>query len=106
MQISTLKLGLVSACLALAFCPFMVSVPPNELLKKMYENQSDTVETSSDGINWKESLAQLKGKEGENVVSLGNVKTKFIRLQLNEDLAKDSDEVPWSMRKLKVFGQN
>ena len=65
-----------------------------------------TIETSSDGTNWKESLAQLKGKEGENVVSLGNVKTKFLRLKLNEDLAQDSDEVPWSMRQLKVFGQN
>jgi len=65
-----------------------------------------TVETSSDGTNWKESLEQLKGKEGENVVSLGNVKTKFLRLKLNEDLAQDSDEVPWSMRQLKVFGQN
>ncbi len=64
------------------------------------------VETSSDGTHWQEALTEMKGREGENVISFTNAKTKFLRLKLNEDLDKDSEDIPWSMRQLKLFGQN
>ncbi|MFN8346971.1 MAG: c-type cytochrome [Spirosomataceae bacterium] len=64
------------------------------------------IETSADGITWKEAIAEMKGTEGENTIALPMAKTKFLRLKLNEDLAKDSEDIPWSMRQLKLFGQN
>ena len=64
------------------------------------------VETSSDGTHWQEAMTEMKGREGENIISFTNAKTRFLRLKLNEDLATDSEDIPWSMRQLKVFGQN
>lgn len=63
------------------------------------------VEASSDGKNWHEVLAQRKGVEGDNIVLLNGVKARYLKLQLNEGLASDTDEIPWSMRQLKVFAQ-
>jgi mono/diheme cytochrome c family protein len=65
-----------------------------------------SVETSSDGKNWQETYAEIKGTDGENAISFANTKAKFLRLKLNDDLAKDSEDIPWSMRQLKIFVQN
>ncbi|TBH76274.1 c-type cytochrome [Aquirufa nivalisilvae] len=62
------------------------------------------VETSLDGKNWQTTLANVKGNEGENVLLLDQVKTKFIRMKLNEGLSNEKDETPWVMRQLKVYG--
>lgn len=64
------------------------------------------VETSSDGTHWQEAMAEMKGREGENVITFANTKTRFLRLKLNEELAKDREDIPWSMRQLKIFVQN
>ncbi|MDB5240626.1 MAG: sorbosone dehydrogenase [Spirosoma sp.] len=63
------------------------------------------IEASSDGKSWREVLPQTKGVEGDNVISLNGSKAKFLRMRLLESLADDSDEIPWSMRQLKVFAQ-
>jgi mono/diheme cytochrome c family protein len=62
------------------------------------------VETSTDGINWNTHVANWKGKEGDNIVSFDQVKTKFVRLKLGEGLTKEADEIPWSMRQVKIYG--
>lgn len=62
------------------------------------------VETSLDGKTWQEVIASQKGAAGENIVSLNAPKAKYLRLKLNEGL--ETDDIPWSMRQLKVFGMN
>jgi hypothetical protein len=62
------------------------------------------IETSMDGVNWNTHVANYKGKEGDNVVSFDQVKTKFVRLKLVEGIAKVADEIPWSMRQVKIYG--
>jgi hypothetical protein len=62
------------------------------------------IETSLDGINWHTHLANYQGKEGDNVVSFDQVKTKFVRLKLVEGITKVADEIPWSMRQVKIYG--
>ena len=62
------------------------------------------VETSSDGKTWQEAIASRKGSAGENIVSVNATKAKYLRLKLNEGL--DNEDVPWSMKQLKVFGMN
>jgi hypothetical protein len=62
------------------------------------------VETSVDGVNWNTHVANWKGKEGDNIVSFDQVKTKFVRLKLGEGLTKEADEIPWSMRQVKIYG--
>jgi mono/diheme cytochrome c family protein/glucose/arabinose dehydrogenase len=62
------------------------------------------VETSTDGINWNTHVANWKGKEGDNIVTFEQVKTKFVRLKLGEGLTKEADEIPWSMRQVKIYG--
>ncbi|MEA5257894.1 c-type cytochrome [Arcicella aquatica] len=64
-----------------------------------------TLETSTDGINWQENIPVIKGNEGENIIPLNTNKTKFLRLTLNTSIAKDGDNIPWSMRQFKVYGQ-
>lgn len=63
------------------------------------------VEASTDGKTWREVLPAVKGVEGDNVVSLNGAKARFLRLRLNEGLTQEADEIPWSMRQLKVFAQ-
>ncbi len=67
--------------------------------------RSYNIETSMDGTNWNNVKADMKGNDGENIVSV-NTKAKFVRIKLNEDAINDTDESPWSMRQLKIFGQN
>ncbi len=62
------------------------------------------IETSLDGINWHTHVANYQGKEGDNVVSFDQVKTKFVRLKLVEGITKVADEIPWSMRQVKIYG--
>jgi hypothetical protein len=62
------------------------------------------VETSVDGLTWNIHVANWKGKEGDNIVSFDQVKTKFVRLKLGEGLTKEADEIPWSMRQVKIYG--
>jgi mono/diheme cytochrome c family protein len=62
------------------------------------------IETSVDGVNWNTHVANWKGKEGDNLVNFEQVKTKFVRLKLGEGLTKEADEIPWSMRQVKIYG--
>ncbi|NIJ54426.1 DUF7133 domain-containing protein [Dyadobacter arcticus] len=61
------------------------------------------IETSSDGKNWQEVIPEIKGVNGENIISLNGSKGKFLKLRLRETVAVDPDEVAWSMRQMKVF---
>ncbi len=63
------------------------------------------VEASSDGQTWQPVLANQKGNEGDNIVLVGASKARFLRLRLLEDITAGADEVPWSMRQLKIFAQ-
>ena len=66
-----------------------------------------TVETSTDGNNWQETIVSKKGNDGDNIMAFNAVKARFLRIKLMESLSKtETDEVPWSMRQVKVFGQN
>jgi mono/diheme cytochrome c family protein len=65
-----------------------------------------TIETSIDGQSWKETLANQRGKEGENILSFDKINTKFLRIKLTEGLPPESDQIPWSMRSMKVFVKN
>ena len=64
-----------------------------------------TLLASSDGQNWHEIPTETKGVAGDNIISLNGAKAKFLKMQLNESLANDPDEIPWSMAQLKVFAQ-
>jgi mono/diheme cytochrome c family protein len=64
------------------------------------------VETSSDGISWQEALSSAKGQEGQNVLSFIAPKARFIRIKLNEGVEKENEDVPWTMKQMKIFGQN
>ena len=63
------------------------------------------IEVSQDGRNWREILTQTNGVAGDNIVSLNGSRASYLRLRLSESLADDTDDVPWSMRQLKVFAQ-
>ena len=63
-----------------------------------------TIETSIDGVNWAEKSQNNKGKDGENIILINNIKTKFLRIKLTEPLIGNGDDLPWSMRTLKIFG--
>lgn len=63
------------------------------------------VEASTDGRTWHEVLASHKGNEGDNSILLNAPKTRFLRLRLTDGLPAEGDEIPWSMRQLKIFAQ-
>jgi mono/diheme cytochrome c family protein len=85
---------------------FKPNMPPSPSPFIQTYPRAFSVETSSDGRNWEQNIAEMKGKDGENIISFASTKTKFLRIKLNEDLPKDSEEIPWSMRQVKIFGQN
>ncbi len=64
-----------------------------------------SIETSVDGVNWQENQKQIAGKEGENIVLLNAQKVKYMRIKLEESPVKEADELPWTMKQLKVYGQ-
>jgi mono/diheme cytochrome c family protein len=64
------------------------------------------VETSLDGKNWETSLSKVNGNLGNNVLSFNATQARFLRLKLEEGVAADGDDAPWSMRQMKVFVQN
>lgn len=63
------------------------------------------LETSVDGNTWQENIQNIKGNEGENIISLNATKAKFVRIKLEASVPKDGDDIPWSMRQLKIYGQ-
>jgi mono/diheme cytochrome c family protein len=65
-----------------------------------------SIETSMDGVNWVETVPEMIGKEGENNINFSATKVKFLRLKLTDSLPAESDQIPWSMKQLKVFTQN
>ncbi|QJW89148.1 c-type cytochrome [Spirosoma taeanense] len=65
-----------------------------------------TIEVSPDGQHWQAVMADVKGVEGDNIVSINAPKSRFMKIRLNESLASDGEAIPWSMRQLKVFAQN
>ncbi|CCG98267.1 membrane-bound dehydrogenase domain protein [Fibrella aestuarina BUZ 2] len=64
-----------------------------------------TVETSTDGQHWQVAKADQKGTDGDNVLLVNSPKTRYLRLSLAENVPSNPDDVPWSMRQLKVFAQ-
>lgn len=63
------------------------------------------LETSIDGNTWQENMQNIKGNEGENIISLNATKAKFVRIKLEASVQKDGDDIPWSMRQFKIYGQ-
>jgi mono/diheme cytochrome c family protein len=64
-----------------------------------------TVEASMDGLDWKVVQANVKGTQGDNMITLPATRAKFMRLKLVEAVNAAADEVtPWSMRSMKIFG--
>ncbi len=64
-----------------------------------------TVEASMDGLDWKVVQANVKGTQGDNMITLPATRAKFMRLKLAEAVNAAADEVtPWSMRSMKIFG--
>lgn len=64
------------------------------------------VETSLDGKSWQAVATNVKGEQGANILTLNAAKTRYLRLSLSEGLAAGEDEIPWSVRQMKVFVQN
>ena len=64
-----------------------------------------TVEASMDGLDWKVVQANVKGTQGDNMITLPATRAKFMRLKLAEAVTAAADEItPWSMRSMKIFG--
>ena len=63
------------------------------------------VETSLDGTNWQENMKAQKGTEGDNTITFNATKAKFVRIKLEGNTVKDGEDIPWSMRQLKIYGQ-
>ncbi|PLK43258.1 c-type cytochrome [Emticicia sp. TH156] len=64
------------------------------------------VETSSDGVNWQSNLVAGKGNDGDNIIALNPRKAKFIRIKLEQGLEGTEDDIPWTMKQLKIFELN
>ena len=63
------------------------------------------VEASTNGSDWQVVQANVKGTQGDNIVSLTPTRTKFLRLKLAEGVnAAANDITPWSMRSMKIYG--
>lgn len=75
--------------------PPMVQAHPRDL----------KIEASYDGNTWTK-LMDYKGTANENVISLEKAPAKFIRMTLNTSLPAEPDEIPWSMRSMKVYVKN
>jgi mono/diheme cytochrome c family protein len=64
-----------------------------------------TVEASTNGSDWKVVQANVKGTQGDNIITLPATRAKFMRLKLAEGVTAAVDDVtPWSMRSMKIFG--
>jgi hypothetical protein len=64
-----------------------------------------TVEASTNGSDWKVVQANVKGTQGDNIITLPATRAKFMRLKLAEGVTAAADDVtPWSMRSMKIFG--
>jgi hypothetical protein len=63
------------------------------------------VESSIDGKSWKTLKSQIRGSDGNNQIPFATTKTKFLRIRLEESLAPTED-IPWIMKQVKVFGFN
>jgi mono/diheme cytochrome c family protein len=62
-----------------------------------------TIEASSDGKNWTKTLTDVKGKQGENKISFTATRTKFLRLSLSAGVEKEGEDIPWTMRQVRIF---
>jgi hypothetical protein len=64
-----------------------------------------TVEASMNGSDWKVVQANVKGNQGDNIITLPATRAKFMRLKLAEGVTAAADDItPWSMRSMKIFG--
>ncbi len=75
--------------------PFIQSYPRN------YK-----IENSSDGKSWNTTLAEVKGVPGMNVVNISGDHTRYVRFTLNDGIANDSLDTPWSMKQMQFFVRN
>lgn len=65
-----------------------------------------SIETSSDGTSWQTAINKQKGSEGDNTIALTPKKAKFIRIRLEQGLENPDDDIPWTMKQLKIFELN
>jgi mono/diheme cytochrome c family protein len=63
-----------------------------------------TIETSTDGQHWQVANADVKGSNGDNIVTITGPPARFVRLSLTES-PTEPETIPWTMRQLKVFAQ-
>jgi hypothetical protein len=82
------------------------NTPPGQRPMVQTHPRIYTVETSSDGTNWQPSLSTQKGNEGDNIIALNPRKARFIRIKLDQGVENPEDEIPWTMKQLKVFELN
>jgi mono/diheme cytochrome c family protein len=82
--------------------PTTPPAPPTFITTQTFPRKY-SIETSIDGNNWQETLSQVKGNEGENIVLLNTPKVKFVRIKLDENL-NETEEIPWTMKQVKVYG--
>lgn len=77
--------------------------PPPQLntFPKVYN-----LEASIDGINWQKLVENHNGVSGENVVAFNSTKAKYLKMSLIEPLESEKDELQWTMRSFKIFGQD
>jgi hypothetical protein len=63
-----------------------------------------TVEVSVDGNTWEVTAHGLVGNEGDNTVPLSTPKVKYLRIKLEEGLDQETENIPWTMKQMKIFG--
>lgn len=64
-----------------------------------------SIESSSDGNSWVQAGKLAKGNQGENIIAIVPVKSKFFRIMLTEGIEATGENIPWTMRQLKIFGR-
>lgn len=82
------------------------NTPPGQRPMVQTQPRVYAVETSSDGANWRSSIASQRGNEGDNIITLNPRKAKFIRIKLNQGVDNPEDDIPWTMKQLKIFELN
>lgn len=73
--------------------------PPIQTYPRGYE-----VQVSMDGKNWNKTVASGQCNQSDNVISFDPVQTRYLRITQTSSLGEEEENIPWSMRQLKIFG--
>lgn len=82
------------------------NTPPGQRPMVQTHPRVYNIESSSDGVNWQSTLVAIKGNDGDNIIALNPRKAKFIRIKLEQGLEGTEDDIPWTMKQLKIFELN